>query len=45
MHAIVCIRVDIVQAVNVVSKYMSNLGKDHLECVEMSYEILEGNKV
>lgn len=34
MYAMICIKPDIAQAVNVVSRYIANLGKEHWEAVK-----------
>ena len=43
MYAMVCTRLDITQAVGVVSKYMSNPGKQHCEAVKWILSYLRGN--
>ena len=42
MYAMVCTRLDIVQAVSVVSKYMANLGKAHWLVVKWILRYLRG---
>lgn len=34
MYVMICIKPDIAQAVNVVSRYIANLGKEHWEAVK-----------
>ena len=42
MHAMVCTRLDIAHAVEVVSRYMSRLGKQHWEVVKWILRYLKG---
>lgn len=44
MYAMVCTRPDIAQAVGVVSKYMSNPGKEHWKAVKWILRYLKGTK-
>ena len=43
MYVIICTRSDIVQAVRVVSRYMSNLGQDHWRVVKWIMRYLKGS--
>jgi len=43
MYATVCMRPDIAQAVGVVSRYMSNLGKEHWIAVKWILRYLKGS--
>jgi hypothetical protein len=43
IYVIVCIRPDIAHAVGVVSMYMNNPGKEHLEAVKWILRYLRGN--
>ena len=42
MYAMVCTRLDITHVVGVVSKYMTNLGKEHWEAVKWLLRYLRG---
>ena len=42
MHAMLCTRPDISQAVSVVSRYMANPGKDHWQAVRWILRYLSG---
>jgi hypothetical protein len=42
MYAMVCTRLDIAHTVGVVSRYMNNLGKEHLEVVKWILRYLRG---
>ena len=42
MYAMVCTRLDISQAVRVLSCYMSNLGRAHWDTVKKCFQILAG---
>lgn len=42
IYVMVCTRPDIAQAINVVSKYMSNLRKEHLNAAKQVMRYLKG---
>ena len=42
MYAMVCTRLDIAQAVGVISRFMSNLGKQHWDVVKWILRYLKG---
>ena len=42
MYAIVCTRPDIAQAVGVLSRYMSNLGRAHSDAIKIIFRYLQG---
>ena len=44
MYVMVCTRSDLAQALTVVSKYMSNLGRDHWQAVKWILKFLKGTR-
>ena len=44
MYEMVCIRLDLAQAVSVVSKFLSNLGRSHWDVVKWIFRYLRSTK-